>query len=60
LVYTKQYRGSGLAGGVDKRMDTRFAGLIIFQLITLIIINLKLNIHDPHSRTDTKLFTQFH
>ena len=35
------------------------AGLIIFQLITLIIINLKLNIHDPHSRTDTKLFTQF-
>ena len=34
-------------------------GLIIFQLITLIIINLKLNIHDPHSRTDAKLFTQF-
>ncbi|MEP7374375.1 MAG: hypothetical protein ABI675_13360 [Chitinophagaceae bacterium] len=33
--------------------------LIIFQLITLIIINLRLNIHDPHSKIDSKLFTQF-
>jgi hypothetical protein len=35
------------------------AGLIIFQLITLIIINMRLNIHDPYSRTDSKIFTQF-
>jgi hypothetical protein len=35
------------------------AGLIIFQLLALIIINLKLNIHDPHSKTDSKIFTQF-
>jgi len=34
-------------------------GLIIFQLITLIIINQRLNIYDPYSRTDSKIFTQF-
>jgi hypothetical protein len=34
-------------------------GLIIFQLLALIIINLKLNIHDPNSKTESKFFTQF-
>lgn len=33
--------------------------LIILQLLTLIIINLRLNIHDPNRKTDAKLFTQF-
>jgi hypothetical protein len=42
-----------------KGLITASTGLIIFQLITLIIINLRLNIHDPDSRTDAKLFTQF-
>lgn len=35
------------------------AGLIIFQLLALIIIHLRLNIHDPHSKTESKIFTQF-
>jgi hypothetical protein len=35
------------------------AGLIVFQLITLIIINLRLNIHNPHAGIDSKIFTQF-
>lgn len=34
-------------------------GLIIFQLLTLIIIHLKLNIHDPHSKPGSKIFIQF-
>ena len=35
------------------------AGLIVFQLITLIIINLRLNIYDPYGKTDSKIFTHF-
>ena len=42
-----------------KGLITASMGLIIFQLIALIIINLRLNIHDPHSRTGSKIFTQF-
>ena len=42
-----------------KGLITASAGLIIFQLLTLIIIHLRLNIHDPHSKTDSKIFTQF-
>lgn len=38
---------------------TASVGLIIFQLVTLIIIHLRLNIHDPHGKTDSKVFTQF-
>jgi len=35
------------------------AGLIIFQLITVIILNIRLHIHDPHARIDSKIFTHF-
>jgi hypothetical protein len=42
-----------------KGLITASMGLIIFQLLTLIIIHLKLNIHDPNSKTDSKIFTQF-
>jgi hypothetical protein len=42
-----------------KGLITASLGLIIFQLIMLIIINLRLNIHDPHSKADSKIFTQF-
>ena len=35
------------------------AALILFQLITLIILNLRLKIHDPHVGTESKIFTQF-
>lgn len=42
-----------------KGLITASVGLIIFQLLTLIIIHFKLNIHDPHSKTDSKIFTQF-
>jgi TspO/MBR family len=35
------------------------AGLILFQLLTLIVIQLRLNIHDPSSKPDSKIFTQF-
>lgn len=42
-----------------KGMIAASAGLILFQLITLIVINLRLGIHDPHSSTESKIFTQF-
>ena len=42
-----------------KGLITASAGLIIFQLLALIIIHLRLNIHDPHGKTDSKIFTQF-
>lgn len=42
-----------------KGMIPASAGLIVFQLITLIILNLRLHIHDPHARIDSKIFTQF-
>ncbi len=32
---------------------------ILFQLITIIVIHLRTGIHDPHSRVDLKVFTQF-
>lgn len=35
------------------------AGLIIFQLLTIIVINLRLKIHDPHAGIESKIFTQF-
>ncbi len=34
-------------------------GLIILQLLTLIFINLRLGIHDPHKDLASKVFTQF-
>ncbi len=34
-------------------------GLIIFQLITLIVINLRINIHNPLRTITSKIFTQF-
>jgi len=34
-------------------------GLIVFQLVTVVIINLRLRIHDPFARVDSKIFTQF-
>jgi hypothetical protein len=42
-----------------KGMIPASVGLIIFQLITLIAINLRLQIHDTHARIDSKIFTQF-
>ncbi len=33
--------------------------VILFQLITIIIIHIRTGIHDPHSRVDLKVFTQF-
>lgn len=42
-----------------KGLITASTGLIIFQLLTLIIIHLKLNIHDPHAKVDSKIFIQF-
>lgn len=34
-------------------------GLIFFQLITLIIINIRLCIHNPNNSAESKIFTQF-
>ena len=42
-----------------KGMITASAGLIIFQLLALMIIHLRLHIHDPRSKPDSKIFTQF-
>ncbi len=40
-------------------MISASVGLIVFQLITLIILNLRLHIHDRHASIDSKIFTQF-
>jgi len=32
--------------------------LILFQLVTIIVINLRAGIHDPHSPVDLKIFSQ--
>lgn len=42
-----------------KEMIAASAMLIFFQLITLIVINLRVGIHDPHSSVASKTFTQF-
>lgn len=42
-----------------KEMIAASVWLIFFQLITLIVINIRLHIHDPHSSMESKIFTQF-